>query len=114
VARDGADILFAPSNDWREIASIRAAVTQFRALETGMALVRPTRNGVSEIVAANGSLLARAPYDAQKGVVLVADVPTRGTPTAYARLGDWPGVASFILLIALCGWARWRQSRRTE
>ncbi len=107
IARAGADILFAPSNDWPQIASIRAAVTRFRALETGMALVRPTRNGVSEIVAPDGRILASAPYDASQGVVLVANVPARAVPTLYARLGDWPGAASLLLLCVLCLGAAW-------
>lgn len=105
VARTGADILFAPSSDWPAIAKLRGEMTRFRTLETGMALVRPTHAGVSEIIAPNGRVLARAPYDPRKGVVLVANVPTPGRTTLYARVGDWPAAASLVILLLLCGWA---------
>jgi apolipoprotein N-acyltransferase len=108
VARAGADILFAPSNDWPQIAIMRAAVTRYRALETGMALVRPTRNGVSEIISADGRVLAQSPYDPNTGTVLVADIDARAIPTVYTQGGDWPGGAALLLLIILFGWAMQR------
>ena len=108
ISRQGVDILLAPSNDWASIATMRAAVTRFRAVEAGATLVRPTSHGVSEIVAPDGRLLGVAPYDAERGTILVADVPARGAATPYARLGDWPAPTSLLLLGGLV----WR-SRRT-
>ena len=118
IARQGVDILFVPTNDWRAIAEMRAAVTRFRALETGAVLVRPASHGVSEIVAPDGRLLALARYDDARGTSLVADVPARGRATAYAAAGDWPAVASLgLLAILIIAWhlrqATWN-ARRTR
>jgi apolipoprotein N-acyltransferase len=112
IARQGVDILFVPTNDWSAIAEMRAAVTRFRALETGAVLVRPASHGVSEIVAPDGRLLARARYDDTRGTLLVADVPARGEATAYAAAGDWPAVGSLgLLTILIVAW-RLRQNGR--
>jgi apolipoprotein N-acyltransferase len=114
IARQGADILFVPTNDWSAIAEMRAAVTRFRALETGAVLVRPTSHGVSEIVAPDGRLLGLAQYDDTRGTLLVADVPARGQATAYAAAGDWAAVGSLgLLAILIVAW-RLRQSPRAR
>lgn len=109
VARQRVDILFAPSNDWSEIAETRAALTRFRALETGATLVRPTSHGVTEIVAPDGRMLAVERYDGARGTVVVADVPARGRATAYAEAGDWAGIGGLAVLVVLVAVPRVRR-----
>lgn len=114
VARQRVDILFAPSNDWKEIAEMRGALTRYRALETGATLVRPTSHGVSEIVAPDGRLLDVARYDDARGSTVIADVPAHGRATTYATAGDWPAaLASLALLVALLAAGR-RPAHRME
>lgn len=102
-----ADLLLAPSNDWAGITTVRAINTRYRAMELGVTLVRPTSHGVSEAVDAQGRLLAERPYG-EGDAVLLADVPSRGVSTWYARLGDVTPAILMALLVLLVGQARRR------
>ena len=96
------DILLVPSNDWRPVDTIHARAATFRAIENGVALVRPTGNGISVAVDHLGQLLATADYFATPALTLVADVPTRGVATIYPRIGDAVAYACLALLVVLC------------
>lgn len=97
-----ADILLAPSNDWRPVDTIHARAATFRAVENGVALVRPTGNGTSVAVDHLGRTLAMADYFATPALTMVADVPTRGVATIYSRIGDAVAYVCLALLVALC------------
>lgn len=83
-----ADILLVPANDWAPVHVVHARVATFRAVENGAALVRATGNGISLAVDDLGQPLATVDYFATDKATLVADVPTHGRPTLYARIGD--------------------------
>jgi len=95
------DILLVPSNDWRPVDTIHARAATFRAVENGVALVRPTGNGISVAVDHLGQPLASADYFATTALTMVADVPMRGVRTIYPRIGDGVAYLSLALLIAL-------------
>ena len=97
-----ADILLAPSNDWRPVDTIHARAATFRAVENGVALVRPTGNGISVAVDHLGQSLATANYFTTPALTMVADVPTRGVATIYARIGDVFAYLCLAVLVLLC------------
>ena len=110
----GADILLVPSNDWQPVDTIHARAATFRAVENGVALVRPTGNGISVAVDHLGQPLATADYFTTPQLTMVADVPTRGVATIYPRIGDVFAYACVAFLLA-CGVAALvgRRIRRT-
>lgn len=104
VGRGRADILLAPSSDWRAITWLHPQMAAFRAVENGAALVRPARWGTSLAVDAYGRTLASMDHFAAQDRVMVAQVPIQGVPTLYAALGDafgWLCVAGLIASIAI-------------
>ena len=103
AGRARADILLVPSNDWRPVDTIHARAATFRAVENGVALVRPTGNGISVAVDHLGQPLATADYFATPALTMVADVPTRGVATIYPRIGDAVAYLCFAMLVILGG-----------
>lgn len=96
----GVDVLLIPADDWREIASIHSRIARFRAIEHGFSLVRSTSSGFSTAVDRHGRV--RATQDFFAGArVLRADVPRRGSPTVYARVGDLAAYCSAALFVLL-------------
>ena len=84
----GVDILLVPSSDWESLAAWHAQQTAFRAIENGMALVRPTRQGISLASDGQGRLLGhKADYFVSEDQTLVVSVPTRGNDDRVRRRG---------------------------
>jgi apolipoprotein N-acyltransferase len=111
------DILLLPSSDWDSIAAWHAQQAPFRAIENGMAVVRPTRQGISLATDSQGRLLGhKADYFVAEGQSLVASVPTAGTTTWYSVIGDtfaWASVAGTLVLAAAAFRPRRQDQRRT-
>ena len=59
---------------------------RFRAVETGLPVVRATTTGVTAIIDPLGDVVAAVPVEAAD--VLDAELPGRLPPTLYARIGD--------------------------
>ncbi len=106
-----ADLMLIPSNDWSAIDPWHTQMAVFRAVEQGANLVRHTSSGLSVAVDYQGRVRgAMDHYQTSGDRVLVADVPTRGALTIYARIGD---LFSWLALAGLFGLsARSRLSRR--
>jgi apolipoprotein N-acyltransferase len=112
AGRAGVDILLVPSSDWKSVSAWHAEQAPFRAVENGAALVRPTRQGISLATDAQGRLLGhKADYYVASDQTLVVSVPTQGTDTWYARMGDTVAWASVVGLLVLTGTA-WTARRR--
>ena len=104
VGRAGADIVLAPSADWRAVAARHASVAELRAVENGFALVRPTLRGLSVATDTYGRTLGSLDFFGSSERVLVAQVPTRKVPTLYPRVGDLVAqlcAAGTVALLAL-------------
>ena len=89
AGRLGTDLLLDPSNDWKAIDPLHTRMASFRAIEQGFNLVRHTSQGLSAAFDYQGRQLASMDHYLTTDRVLVAQVPTRGTRTVYALLGDW-------------------------
>ena len=97
----GAALLLVPASDWQEVKATHTQMATFRAVENGLSLVRPTRQGISLAVDPQGRVLAAADYYAADRTAIVAAVPTRGVATLYARVGDsfaYLGIAGLGIL----------------
>ena len=92
VARNGAQMILAPSIDFRSIADLRSASTAFRAVENRVAMVKADVAWDSVIAAPNGQVITSTAVHTERGdtALLVADVPLgpRGAP--FTRLGGAP------------------------
>lgn len=83
-----ADLMLVPSNDWRQIDPWHTQDITFRAIEDGFSLVRQTSNGLAIAVDYEGRVLASSDSFATGDQVMIALVPTKGTQTIYALVGD--------------------------
>ena len=83
------DILFVPSWDWASVATAHTKSAEFRAVENGYALVKPTYDGLSAVVDRYGrelylSDIEEHGYDSVRCI----DVPAAGRQTFYGRYGN--------------------------
>ena len=89
------------------------AIARLRALETSRTVVVVATNGVSGVIAPDGSVLQRAPV--RETVVLEADVPLRQVVTPGVRLSQPLGLAlSLVALGALVAALVVGRRRRTR
>lgn len=89
-----ADVLVNMTNDgWFYDASggreMHLLTARWRALELATPMVRSANSGVSAVVGTRGQILAS--LEPHESGVLLADVPTPGGATTYARVGDLLG-----------------------
>jgi apolipoprotein N-acyltransferase len=73
-------------------------ISRMRALEAGRPLLRAANDGISAIIAADGSVEKTLPRF-QPGV-LTGSVQPRTGLTPYARVGNWPVVIAGFLMLA--------------
>ena len=94
------DLLFVPSNDWREVKDIHAGMSTFRAVENGMTIFRQTGEGVSVVVDAYGREINRVDTfkENANGFTGIQNVqtPIGSVNTMYPSVGD--GVGNMMLL----------------
>jgi apolipoprotein N-acyltransferase len=92
LARHGAQIVampnFDPPTPQGVLHELHSALLPLRAVENRVPFVRSDSNGVSQIIQADGRVIAQAPL--WKPAVLIADVPlSDGHGTLFTRWGDW-------------------------
>jgi apolipoprotein N-acyltransferase len=97
------DTLLVPASDYEAIKNLHTQMAVFRAIENGCSMVRANRWGLSAAVDPLGRILAVLDDAAGELQVLVAQVPTAGVRTIYARFGDWFawGCAAGLLWIVI-------------
>lgn len=110
AGRAHVDLLIAPSNDWRAIDPWHTQMAAFRAVENGCNLVRNVSNGRSLAIDYLGRTLAETDFF-NGSRAIVAEVPTRGVRTIYARVGDLFAWLCLGALAGLCFAVRRRISR---
>lgn len=95
-----ADILLLPAADWEGFDRLHTQKATMRAVEYGYALVRQDAEGTAATFDAHGRTLAAADWFRTDQQVMVAQVPTAGVTTVYARVGD---VFAYACVLALAG-----------
>ena len=83
------DIVLNPSNEWAAIDPWHTQMASLRAIEDGASVIHQASHGLSAAFDYQGNRLAAVDYFRSDGATMIADVPTRGVRTLYARLGDW-------------------------
>jgi apolipoprotein N-acyltransferase len=89
AGRQRVDILLSPASDWAGIDPRHTQMAQFRAIEQGFNLLRQANLGLSAAYDYQGRTLATMDDGHSEDLALVAEIPTRGVHTVYARFGDW-------------------------
>ena len=89
MANSGIDVLAGPSHDFQSVRDIHARMAVLRAIENGVALMRPTADGVGIATDAYGRTLGSVGYLRSGGATLVAHLPVRGVRTLYSHWGNW-------------------------
>src|SRR5690606_30131911 len=97
----GADILLAPSNDWKEIDPIHTDMSKFRAIEQGFNFIRQTSFGLSVGTDYTGKVISEMDHFTDSDKVLITQLPTKGTKTIYSIIGDTFIVFCLLLLISI-------------
>ncbi len=112
AGRRSADLLLAPSDDWRAVDPAHSQAAAFRAVEDGVSLVRSTSKGLSLASDYEGRVLAASDYFAAGQQVMVAYIPEHGVRTLYATIGDLFAWLCITGLLSLTGLAVLRSSER--
>jgi apolipoprotein N-acyltransferase len=102
--RNGVDIMLVSANTWAGIRRLHAQNAIFRAVENGYTIVRQASKGKANVVDPQGRTLALDDYFTTDRQTVVASVPTSGTRTVYATLGDtfaWLAVVAALGLPVL-------------
>ncbi len=112
AARAGARSLLVLSNDgWFRGSGAAAqslAMVRFRAIETGLPVLRATTTGVSAVIAPDGRVLERL-EPGTSGVLRTTVALGSGAPTLYTRLGDAFALACLGATLLAVVVARWRK-----
>lgn len=78
---------------------IHLRLARFRAIEHRLYMVRATNTGISAIIDPLGRVLRRAPLF--EPASMIAEVGLLQGTTIYGIFGDWPGLASAVVLAGL-------------
>lgn len=112
AGKAGTDILLVPSSDWKAVAEVHSRMAIFRAVENGVALVRPTRRGTSIASDHQGRLLGyKSDYFVGADHTMIVNVPTSGVRTLYVLIGESVGWLCVLAIPALVGVALVRRSQ---
>lgn len=84
-----ADLVVLPSSDWRGIHPLHTSMARMRAIETGAALVRATRFGLSAAFDPHGRVRSAVSHVSDGRGLLLAELPQHRVTTVYGLLGDW-------------------------
>lgn len=96
-----ADLLIVPVNEWKSIKDIHFRMHAFRAIESGVPLVRAAASGLSAAIDPWGRILGMTDF-ASGDRTMTAQVPVGGIPTLYAKTGDlfaWICVAGVVVAL---------------
>lgn len=114
---DGARILYVPTNNATfgrtEMTYQQLAMSRFRAVEHGRAVVVPATSGASAIVEPDGTVTAES--EIFTPAILTARLPLQDQKTLASRLGEWPQTVMIViaaggLLVVLARRTRFTQN----
>jgi apolipoprotein N-acyltransferase len=101
AARNGAQIIAAPSNDWPELSDKEYIMPMYRAIENRVAMIKADTQFDSVIVDPYGRILSLASSSQGKEALVMADVPIGTADTPQVFLGDWVGWLCLIGMVIL-------------
>jgi apolipoprotein N-acyltransferase len=105
VVDGGAEMLVVQTNNATYMGTGQVeqqfSIARLRAIETSRYVVVVATNGVSGIIAPDGSVVKRAPV--RETVVLEEDVPLRTVLTPGTRIGRWVELALVVVAVVAVG-----------
>ena len=106
--RLGVQVMVVPAFDFDQDGWLSDRLTALRGVESGYAVVRATRSGVSSVSDRTGRVLVEAVSSADGVTTLFGRAPTGSAPTPYGRFGDVFGWLALMvaLMIAFAQWRR--------
>jgi apolipoprotein N-acyltransferase len=100
------DIFYAPTHDISVWESSALAMANYRAIENGFTMIRPTGNGISALIDNRGRILASQDYVSNTTGIMLAELPVHaGVQTIYSQIGDTFAYLCVAGLAFLIGWA---------
>ena len=106
LSRVAADIMLLPGWDWPEEGYVHTMkVARLRAVENGYSMIRVDFNGVSAAFDPYGRTVAMQSTLRGDNFTMLADLPIKGTPTLYNRIGDIFAWLCLTASLALCSLA---------
>ncbi len=115
LARQGAQLIAVPSNDWGAITYKHYTHLVFRAVENRVAMVKADGGYDSAVIDPYGRVVGLATEPEGGEATLVADVPLgSGASTPNSRLGDWFGWLNLAGLAAFTLGQPWLVKRAEE
>jgi apolipoprotein N-acyltransferase len=111
AGRERAEVLVVPASDWRAIDPIHTRMALVRGVENGCSVARQTNRGLSAVADYQGRLLASVDFFSSEPCVMVAQIPSRGVRTFYARFPLLLPLLCAGALIVLAGLALSAPSR---
>ena len=85
-------------------------LASYRAIETGLPVVRATPTGVSALIGPRGGVINGYRLDPGESGVIDARLPAPLPPTVYGWVGDWPGRVLILLILGVA--LLWRRRER--
>jgi apolipoprotein N-acyltransferase len=104
TGQGGADLLVVPANEWRKVKDVHVQMAVFRAIENGVALLRPASFGISSAVDPWGRVLGMSDHFSTGDRTMTAQIPMEHIATLYARTGDlfaWLCVAGVLAAVVV-------------
>jgi apolipoprotein N-acyltransferase len=75
-------------------------LASYRAIETGVPIIRATPTGVSALIDARGEIISGARLNLGDSGVIDGDLPDTGPSTLFSRVGHWPFALLLLISIA--------------
>jgi apolipoprotein N-acyltransferase len=107
AGRQSVDIMLVPAFDWEPIKPYHTVVGLFRGVENGFSVFRQVNSGTSMAVDYQGRVLAYQDFFTTSERIMLADLPTRGVRTLYARWGDWFAYLMLLVMLGLLAFSTW-------
>ncbi len=105
AGQQNVDILLSPALEWEGINPMHGEMSAFRAVENGLVVIRQADQGLSIVTDAYGRSIATADPLISSSNSLHTAVPTQGTDTLYAQIGDIVGLLSVVGFVLMVGWS---------
>ncbi|NTU65848.1 MAG: carbon-nitrogen hydrolase family protein, partial [Chloroflexi bacterium] len=116
AARNGAQIIAAPSNDWPELYDKEYIMPMYRAIENRVALIKADTMFDSVIVDPYGRILSLTSSAQGKEALVMAEVPIGTGNSPQVALGDWVGwlclIGMIVFILAGPIEKAWKRLRR--
>src|SRR5215470_10644193 len=104
AADAAADLLILPVNDWKSIRVAHFQMHAFRAIETGIPILRAAASGISGAFDPWGRVLGFTDFFAPGDRSMTVQLPIGAVRTMYARIGDalaWLCVVALAATLAI-------------